>query len=338
MPTTGAVRNAQKLATLTDTHAHPRLRTHALDAYNASALVSVCSDADLVINAVGPYVRGGFEIARTVLGARRPYVDFANEQSHYRHLESLDDLARRQEVPLITGAGLVPGLSTLLILHGAKQLPNAQEVMVYFAQGQVTPDEESGLGSALGGLLELSRLGGRIQQRKETMPAPIGEVEMVAVPSLEALIVPRCAPMRSVENWWALGEVPPGTAALLRLLKPHERNWAYRLFERLTRWAIRREHRDAVKEGLTTEGVLKVVVRSPDASWEGTARVENGGVATAYLPVLAAKRFAEGRLDWAGLGTPIDIFEPDATFRELAHLGWRVEIEEAHHRADSIPS
>jgi hypothetical protein len=170
------------------------------------------------------------------------------------------------------------------------------------------------------------------------MPAPFGDTPMIAVPTLEALTVPKRIPVRSLENWWALGEIPPGTSALIRLLKPHKRDWAYRLFERMTRWAMRGEYRRAVKKGLTTEGVVKVVVRSPDASWEGTARVEDGGLGTAYLPVLAAKRLAEGRLDWVGLATPIEVFEPAETFRELTELGWKVEIHEEPHRAHPASS
>ncbi|MHC4493626.1 MAG: saccharopine dehydrogenase NADP-binding domain-containing protein, partial [Planctomycetota bacterium] len=160
-------RNTQKLEALTQRLAHPRLSTRPLDAYDAEALAKACGDADVVINAVGPYTQGGAEIARTVLEAKCPYVDFANEQTHYRRLESLDALARRREVLLLTGAGLVPGLSTLIVLHAAEQLPDAQEVDVCYAQGRA-PDEESGLGSALGGVVELSILGGRIARRVET--------------------------------------------------------------------------------------------------------------------------------------------------------------------------
>lgn len=324
-------RSLDKLTALDRSLAHPRLSTRSLDAYDGDALSMACGDADLVINAVGPYAKGGAEIARAVLEAERPYVDFANEQSHYQRLEALDAFARRCEQPLLTGAGLVPGLSTLMVRQGASRLPRAQEVAICYAQGRA-PDAESGLGSFLGFIVELSLLGGRFERRFEAMPAPFGDVQMVSVPTLEALTVPKRLQVRSVENWWALGEVPPGTGALIRLLKPHQRNWGYRFFHRLTRWAMRDEYRRAVKKGLTTEGALKVVVRSPEECWQATARVEDGGRATAYLPVLAATRFAEGRLDLVGLGTPLDVFEPDATFNDLAALGWNVDIAEQNRR------
>ena len=74
-------RNVEKLEALTARLAHTRLSTRLLDAYDAGALAKACSEADLVINAVGPYAVGGAEIARTVLDSGLPYVDFANEQS-----------------------------------------------------------------------------------------------------------------------------------------------------------------------------------------------------------------------------------------------------------------
>jgi hypothetical protein len=318
-------RNAETLEALATRLANSRLSTQQLDAYDAGALAKVCADADLVINAVGPYAVGGAGIAHAVLDSGRPYVDFANEQSHYHRLEPLDPIAQQKNLLLLTAAGAIPGLSTLVVLLAAERLPDVEEVDVYYAQGR-TPDEESGLGSFLGGVLELSFLGRGIQGRVEPMPEPFGETRMIAVPSLEALTVTKRTPVRSLENWWAIGEIAPGTGTLIRLLKPHKRAWAYRLFERLTRWTMRSEYRRALKKGLTTAGVIKVVARSAQARWEGTVRIEDGGLATAYLPVLAAKQLAEGRLDRAGLVTPIDVFEPGATFRELSELGWELHI------------
>ena len=321
-------RNPAKLGALASRLADPRLATRRLDAYDAGALAQACTDADLVINAVGPYAVGGAGIARTVLESDRPYVDFANEQSHYRRLESLAALARQKRLLLLTAAGEIPGLSTLVVLQAVERLPDVQEVDVFYAQGRA-PDEESGIGSYLGGVLEVGFLGRRVERRIERMPEPFGEVQMVAVPTIEALTVPKHTPLRALENWWALGEIPPGTEALIRLLKPHERAWARRLFERLTRWAQRGEYRRALQKGLTSAGVIKVVARAPQGRWEAILHVADGGLATSYLPVLAARQLAEGKLDAVGLVTPIDVFEPTATFRELAALGWPLEVRES---------
>ena len=123
--------------------------------------------------------------------------------------------------------------------------------------------------------------------------------------------------------------MPPGTEALILLLKPHERVWARRLSERLTRWAKRGEYRRALQKGLTTAGVIKVVACAPEGRWEGVLHVADGGLATSYLPMLAARQLAERKLDAVGLVTPIDVFEPTATFRELAALGWPLEVRES---------
>ncbi len=321
-------RNAAKLEALAKRLPHARLSTRRLDAYDARELTAACGDADLVINAVGPYTVGGADIARSVLESGRHYVDFSNEQSHYKRLEPLDSLARDKGLLLLAGAGVIPGVSTLMVMRGAERLPDATDVDLFYAQGRM-PDEESGLGGFLGGVLELSALDRGLQARVESLPEPFGEVKTYCVPTLEALTVPKRSSVRSLENWWMIGEIPPGMETLLRLLKPHKREWAYRLFVPLTRWAMRGEFRRAVKKGLTTEAIIKVVVRSTRDRWEGTLRVEDGGVATAYLPVLAAKQLAEGRLTRTGLVTPVDVFELDATFRELEELGWKLSLQES---------
>jgi putative NADH-flavin reductase len=323
---TASGRSAEKLEALAKRLPNARLSTRRLDAYDTDALASACLDADLVINAVGPYAAGGADIARTVLESDRAYVDFANEQSHYRRLESLDALARERNLLLLTGAGAIPGLSTLMVMQAAERLPDIDEVELYYAQGRA-PDAESGFGSFMGFVLELSFLDRPLETRVAELPAPFARAKALLVPTLEALTVPRRTSVRSLANWWAMGEVPPGMNTMIRLLKPHRRKWAHRLFAALVRQTMRGEYRRAVKKGLTTAGVIKLVARSPRAQWEAILPVDDGGLATAFLPVLAAKQRAEGRLEHTGLVTPIDVFEPSATFSELAALGWVLQIQ-----------
>lgn len=325
---TASGRNAEKLERLAKHQPHARLHTRRLDAYDSSELAMVCREADLVINAVGPYTVGGAQIARTVLECGCHYVDFANEQSHYRRLESLDRLAREKGRLLLTGAGAIPGLSTLMVMRLVEQLPDLDEVELYYAQGRA-PDAESAFGSFMGFVLELSILNQPIKTRIAPLPPPFAQAKALSLPTLEAITVPKRTSVRSLENWWAMAEVPPGLNAAIRLLKPHKRAWAQRLFEPLVRATMRSEYRRGVKQGLTTAGLIKVVARGPGGGGEATLSVEDGGLATAFLPVLVSKQLAEGRLDRSGLVTPIDVFEPVGTFGELADLGWECRIQES---------
>lgn len=92
-----AGRNHEKLDAVLQSLDRARVRGLVLDATDAAALRDACGGAAFVINAVGPYSRGGAAIANTVIDCGRPYLDCANEQLHYRNLSKLDSVARPQK-------------------------------------------------------------------------------------------------------------------------------------------------------------------------------------------------------------------------------------------------
>lgn len=332
-------RNPRKLEALAAQLDSARLRTRILDATDPASLRQACAEAGIVINCVGPYTEHGAVIAEGVIRAGRAYVDFANEQSHYKRLRGLDEQARAQSVPLVTAAGAIPGISTVLAGLAAKRLPGLHSVDLFYAQGRM-PDDESGLASLLSGILESGigsvtlrdgkhlplRLGDA--NRIEDLPAPFGRSAMIGFPTADELIVPQKVPLRSLATYWAMSEVPPGFFALIRLSKPHRRAWAYRLIRRLTEWSMRRDYERAVKRGLGPEAVLKVVGHGPENRWEAIARFHDGGIATAFLPVLVTRRFSEGAEIGKGLLSPLDVFEPDDLVREMVDGKWAVSFRE----------
>jgi len=109
-----AGRRADKLQSSVSELPADRVQPFVLDATDLPALREACSNASFVINAIGPFARTGAAIARTAVECARPYLDCANEQIHYRSLGKLDASARTHKIPLITAAGGVPGLTTLL--------------------------------------------------------------------------------------------------------------------------------------------------------------------------------------------------------------------------------
>jgi hypothetical protein len=92
-----------------------------------------------------------------VLESDLAYLKFANEQSHYRRLESLDAVARAKNLLLLTGAGAILALSTPMVMQAAERLPDIEKVEIYDGQGRA-PDAESGFASFMGFALELSIL------------------------------------------------------------------------------------------------------------------------------------------------------------------------------------
>jgi hypothetical protein len=329
----GSAALGRRAAELPDT----RLRTVCLDARDTSALATACGAADVVINEVGPYARDGASIARTVIEAGKAYIDFANEQMHFHRLEALDGLAREQGVPLITAAGAIPGVSTMLALHAAARVPGVERLDLFWAQGRM-PEAGSGLGSLMSGVLEAHHMPVAIEDGEETpirlgarwheesLPPPFGKTKMLGLPTIDAITIPRLVPLRHLQTWWMMGDVPTGLLTLLRVLRPERRPWAYRLVEALVRKTAEREYAHALAHGLGPEGLLKVRATGPDSTWEGHILFRDGGVATAVLPVLCARAVLEGRAPRAGLLTPPDLFTPEDVFKGLEEAALAVEI------------
>ncbi len=194
-------RKPDKLAQLAANIGSDRVRTRELDAFDRTALTSACAEAGLVINCVGPYAKDGAEIARTVIEARTSYVDFANEQIHYRRLKELGPLAASNGLLLLTAAGAIPGISAIVSLLAAKRLSAVDSLEMYYTQGRM-PSPELGLGSLMSAVVDAGfapmalvdgrevtiRLGGAT--KTETLPEPFGATAMIEYPTIESLTLP----------------------------------------------------------------------------------------------------------------------------------------------------
>jgi short subunit dehydrogenase-like uncharacterized protein len=135
-----------------------------------ATLQSVVSQADVVLNTVGPFSRYAEPIISACLQSRTSYVDLANELSAVRALLDRDDEARQLNVQLITGAGFgVVATETLaLMLAGASRQPlrsvqvAAAQAVAYASRGvQATIADSLAQGSPryVDGRLVAARLG-----------------------------------------------------------------------------------------------------------------------------------------------------------------------------------
>jgi hypothetical protein len=338
-----AGRRAERLRALVSTLPPGRVVPQVVDVADGAALAGACSGAAIVVNCVGPYLERGAAIAEAAIDGGASYVDVASEQEHYVRLQGLDGEARARGCFLLTGAGLIPGLSALLAVHGANRLGEPDEIEaieMVFAQHRV-PDAGAGLGSLMSGVLDAGfrplglrdgelapvRLGA--QRRRVTLPPPFGETNVIGFPSLETLTLAERFAVRTIESWYLLADVPPAFLRLIDVLQPHRRPWAYRLLRGAAAWGMRRAHARSVAAGVGTEAVLRVTVRDAEEAWETTAVLPAGGfVPTAYLPVLAARRRLAGRFDHRGVITPVDVFEPEEVLADLASRGRPLDLTE----------
>jgi short subunit dehydrogenase-like uncharacterized protein len=130
-----AGRRANELVDLASTLPSGQSRAAIVDVGNTATLEPVIAQADAVLNTVGPFTRFAEPIVAACLRAATPYVDLANELSAVRTLLDRDGEARRQGVPLITGAGFgVVATETLALMLARASSRPLQNLQVAAAQ------------------------------------------------------------------------------------------------------------------------------------------------------------------------------------------------------------
>lgn len=97
------------------------------------------SSADLVLNFAGPFFSGSDVVAKAALAAGVPYVDVGDDVEATQAILALDGQARQAGVPLITGAGLSPGVSNWLAVQILTANPDCDEIKVCWVTHEPDP-------------------------------------------------------------------------------------------------------------------------------------------------------------------------------------------------------
>ena len=71
--------------------------------------------ADILINATGPYQAQDYRLARTCIAAGVHYLDLADAREFVTGIVDLDAEARHAGVLVVSGASTVPGLSAAVV-------------------------------------------------------------------------------------------------------------------------------------------------------------------------------------------------------------------------------
>ncbi len=313
-----AGRDRNRLKTVCGPLESPRMHPQVLDALVPDDLAATCRQADFVINAVGPFARNGAAIARIVLETGKPYLDCANEQQHYHGLKKLGATAVRHNVPLITAAGAIPGLSTLLVA----QCPDSSRTECCWAQlRHAYPD--SGLASMMGGILEAlaeptTLISGRFSPvvlgksfKTFELPVPFGRRLCLELPTIDALTLPGRMSFQEYHTWFYLGELPLWLLDVVRMVQPQRRDWAYRAIHALMRRINVRDTESAIAAGIGPEALLMVSSLQGDRLESRTVMFVDGAAATACLPVYLAHQYLTGKIEQTGLLTPLDLVAPE---------------------------
>jgi len=317
-----AGRNADRLHRVLHDLPNHRVQSRLLDAEDVQALRQACQEASIVINAVGPFAKNGEQIAKTVVECKLPYVDCANEQVHYHRLKSLDSAARNQGIPLITGAGAIPGFSTLLLRKVLEDFAEATHVDCVWAQCRHAY-AQSGLGSMMGGILEAAQqpvatkngqpapvIMGR-SVRTFCLPEPFGMRRLLEVPTLDNLLIPERFSLQEFHTWFYLGDLPLWLLELVRVLQPHRRPWTYRLIEKVMHRINDHDTNKAIRAHVGPEALLMVYARNARQKTSCHMLFRDGAMPTACLPTTIADMILKGQCSRTGLLTPLDLIDPN---------------------------
>ncbi len=166
-------------------------------------LSSLINGHDIVASAAGPFYKYEYKLAAAAIEAGAAYVSICDDADAAEQIFELDDSAQKNNIPVLTGIGWTPGLSSLLARTGAASLDNVNKINISWAGNS---DDASGLAvilhtlhafngrvpSFLNGSLQLIPAGSG--REKLRFPEPIGEISVYHVGHPEPVTMPQYFP------------------------------------------------------------------------------------------------------------------------------------------------
>lgn len=135
-------RKAERLASLLGGRTSPRV----LDLSDPGALTASARDVDVVVCAAGPHYLFEVDVVRAVIDAETNYVSLCDDQSVAARVLAMNDAARDAGVAVVSGCGLSPGLTNLLVAIGADEIDEVEEIEIAVAASSAdTPGDATTL-------------------------------------------------------------------------------------------------------------------------------------------------------------------------------------------------
>lgn len=137
------VRKADRIASLLGSE---RVTAEALDVTDTERLVTLARDVDVVVCAAGPHYLFEIDVVRAVIDAGTNYVSLCDDHSVATRVLAMNDAARDAGVTVVSGCGLSPGLTNLLIAIAAQEVGEVDEIDIAVAASTVdTPGDATTL-------------------------------------------------------------------------------------------------------------------------------------------------------------------------------------------------
>lgn len=132
----------EDLAAITADRYGNHVTSTGIDVLDAAALEKLLSDADLVLNTVGPFFKFGLPILKAAISAKCDYVDINDDWEPTLEMLKYDQAARDAGITALINMGGSPGMTNLLGKMAINLLDKADTLHVCFHTDGVSVDTD----------------------------------------------------------------------------------------------------------------------------------------------------------------------------------------------------
>lgn len=181
-----------------------------VDAADQDSLVEAIKGFDVVVSALGPFHRFGVPVLKAALRAGVNFVDINDDYDATEEALKLHEEAQKRRVTAVIGMGATPGITNLLVRHGAQKLDEVDEVGTYWVWTAADPTMGPAIIDhyfhAITDMIPTYKNAGwtMVKALSEPehyeFPKPIGVWEVAHVGHPEPITIPRYIKVRNVCN------------------------------------------------------------------------------------------------------------------------------------------
>lgn len=110
-----------------------RVVGEALDVFDTERFISLAREVDVVVCAAGPHYLFEIDTVRAAIDAGTHYISLCDDHSVSDRVVAMNDAARDAGITVISGLGMSPGLTNLLVALGATETDEVEEIDIAVA-------------------------------------------------------------------------------------------------------------------------------------------------------------------------------------------------------------
>jgi len=153
-----------------------------LDITDINALKKQMSQADIVINTVGPFFKFGPPVLHSALDSNCHYLDINDDWEPTIEMLKLHEKAENKSKTAILGMGASPGLTNMLGAYAIKELDEVETLYTGWNMDGATPEEESsqsGMNAAM--IHAVQQMTGKVKIQSEGFPKMVRPLKKVEI-------------------------------------------------------------------------------------------------------------------------------------------------------------